>query len=350
MKTILISGGVGFIGSNFIRYALKAYPDWQIVNFDKLTYAGNLANLTDVEDHARYRFVHGDIADRSLITQLFRHEESKKFDVVVNFAAESHVDRSIFDATPFIETNVKGTQVLLEAAREYQVERFVQISTDEVYGSIIDGRFTEESPLQPNSAYAASKAAADLLCRAYHKTYGLPVIITRSSNNYGPYQFPEKLVPLMIWNALTSKTLPVYGEGKNVRDWLYVEDNCRAIALVLQKGRVGEVYNIGGSEERRNFEIVKMICELMSERLRKPLSELEALIAFVKDRPGHDYRYALDSTKITNELSWKPSMGLEEGLARTIDWYLQNQEWVRQVVSGEYQEYYARVYERGWSS
>jgi dTDP-glucose 4,6-dehydratase len=255
MKTmkLLITGGAGFIGSNFIRYILREHPDWQVVNLDKLTYAGNLLNLKDIEGNPHYKFVKGDIADRELVDKLFREEE---FDAVVNFAAESHVDRSILDASPFIETNVKGTQVLLEAARQYAVDRFIQISTDEVYGSLGEtGKFTEESPLQPNSPYAASKAAADMLCRAYHKAYGLPIVITRSSNNYGPYQFPEKLIPLMIRNAILGKELPVYGEGKQVRDWLYVEDNCRAIALVLERGRIGEIYNIGGGCEKRNIEV-----------------------------------------------------------------------------------------------
>ncbi|MGC9019578.1 MAG: dTDP-glucose 4,6-dehydratase, partial [Candidatus Bipolaricaulaceae bacterium] len=260
---LLVTGGAGFIGSNFIRHILKEHPDWHVVNLDKLTYAGNLANLKDVEADPRYSFVKGDIANRELVDKLFREG---KFDVVVNFAAESHVDRSILDPSPFIETNIKGTQVLLEAARTYPVKRFIQISTDEVYGSLGEtGKFTEESPLRPNSPYAASKAAADLLCRAYHKAYGIPVIITRSSNNYGPYQFPEKLIPLMIRNALLGKPLPVYGEGENVRDWLYVEDNCRAIDLVLQKGRTGEVYNIGGSCEKRNIEVVEMICKILEE-------------------------------------------------------------------------------------
>lgn len=265
---LLVTGGAGFIGSNFIRYILREHPEWEIVNLDKLTYAGNLANLKDVEDNPRYRFVKGDIADRELVQRLFQQE---KFDVVVNFAAESHVDRSILDSSPFIETNVKGTQVLLEAAREFEIKKFVQISTDEVYGSLgpDDPPFTEENPLLPNSPYSASKAAADLLCRAYHKTYQLPVVITRSSNNYGPYQFPEKLIPLMIINALEDKPLPVYGDGQNIRDWLFVEDNCRAIDLVLQKGRVGEVYNIGGGYEKRNIEVVELICDILTEKLNK---------------------------------------------------------------------------------
>jgi len=269
---------------------------------------------------------------------------------VVNFAAESHVDRSILDPSPFIETNIKGVQVLLEAARKYKVHRFLQISTDEVYGSLGEtGTFTEESPLKPNSPYAASKAAADLLCRAYHKAYGVPVIITRSSNNYGPYQFPEKLIPLMIRNALHGKSLPVYGKGENVRDWLYVEDNCRAIDLVLQEGRIGEVYNIGGGCEKRNIEVVEMICEYVAQGLGKPVEELRGLITFIRDPRGaaHDFRYALDCKKIREELGWEPKMDFEEGLRRTVEWYLANQDWVKSVITGEYQEYYEKLYGSG---
>ncbi|MFZ5435625.1 MAG: dTDP-glucose 4,6-dehydratase [Bacillota bacterium] len=322
---LLITGGAGFIGSNFIRYILREHPEWQVVNLDKLTYAGNLANLKDVEDNPRYRFVRGDIADRGLVERLF-HEE--KFDGVVNFAAESHVDRSILDSSPFIETNVKGVQVLLEAAREFKIKKFVQISTDEVYGSLgpDDPPFTEESPLLPNSPYSASKAAADLLCRAYHKTYQLPVVITRSSNNYGPYQFPEKLIPLMITNALEEKPLPVYGDGQNVRDWLFVEDNCRAIALVIEKGKPGEIYNIGGGEEKRNIDVVKAILRLLG----KP----ESLITFVKDRPGHDQRYALNTDKMLRELGWQPAVSFEDGLARTVKWYLANRPWWEDIRTG----------------
>ncbi len=336
---LLVTGGAGFIGSNFIRHILKEHPDWHVVNLDKLTYAGNLANLKDVEADPRYSFVKGDIANRELVDKLFREG---KFDVVVNFAAESHVDRSILDPSPFIETNIKGTQVLLEAARTYPVKRFIQISTDEVYGSLGEtGKFTEESPLRPNSPYAASKAAADLLCRAYHKAYGIPVIITRSSNNYGPYQFPEKLIPLMIRNALLGKPLPVYGEGENVRDWLYVEDNCRAIDLVLQKGRTGEVYNIGGSCEKRNIEVVEMICKILEELAPQiPHRPLRTLITFIKDPRGaaHDFRYALDCTKIKEELGWEPRVDFEEGLRRTVQWYLEHQDWVGSVITGEYQK------------
>jgi dTDP-glucose 4,6-dehydratase len=334
---LLVTGGAGFIGSNFIRHVLRAHPDWEVVNLDKLTYAGNLANLEDVADNPRYKFVKGDIADRESIDRLFAEE---CFDAVVNFAAESHVDRSILDASPFIETNVKGTQVLLEAARKHKVKRFVQISTDEVYGSLgKEGAFTEQSPLLPNSPYAASKAAADLLCRAYYKAYGIPVIITRSSNNYGPYQFPEKLIPLMIRNALHDKPLPVYGTGENVRDWLYVKDNCRALDLILQKGRVGEIYNIGGGCEKRNIDVVRMILR----HLGKP----ESLIKFIPDPRGaaHDFRYALDCSKIKKELQWEATVGFEEGLRRTVEWYLAHQDWVEEVITGEYQEYYQKLYD-----
>jgi len=344
---LLVTGGCGFIGSNFIRFVLRNHPDWKIINLDKLTYAGNLKNLEGIETNERYKFVRGDIADRALVDKLFSEE---KFNAVVNFAAESHVDRSILDPSPFVETNIKGTQILLEAARKYPVERFVQVSTDEVYGSLGEtGFFTEESPLRPNSPYAASKAAADLLCRAYHKAYGIPVIITRSSNNYGPYQFPEKLIPLMIRNALIGKELPVYGEGKQVRDWLYVEDNCQAIDLVLQKGRVGEIYNIGGGCEKRNIEVVEMICDIL-ERLVPDTVALygspRARIRFIKDPRGaaHDFRYALDCSKIASDLGWRPRVCFEEGLEKTVKWYLENQDWVESVITGEYLTYYERVY------
>lgn len=277
---LFVTGGCGFIGSNFIRYVLEQHPDWSVVNLDKLTYAGNLANLKGMEGDKRYRFVRGDIADRELVDGLFGDEE---IDAVVSFAAETHVDRSILDPAPFIDTNIKGTQVLLDAARRHNLERFIQISTDEVYGSTVEGKFTEDSPLQPNSPYAASKAAAELLCRASHKAYGVPVIVTRSSNNYGPYQFPEKLIPLMIRNAIAGKELPIYGEGRQVRDWLYVEDNCRAIDLVLQKGRVGRVYNIGGGSERENIQVVDSICHILAARLKKDPEEFMRLITRIKD-------------------------------------------------------------------
>jgi len=343
VKTIIVTGGAGFIGSNFIRYVVSFSPDVRIVNYDKLTYAGNLGNLTGIEEGQRYRFVRGDISDPAAVARVFVEEKPWG---VVNFAAESHVDRSILDATPFVDTNVKGTHVLLETARRYPVERFVQISTDEVYGALgADGVFTEESPLRPNSPYAACKAAADLIALAYAKTYELPVVITRSSNNYGPYQFPEKLIPLMIRNALNGKELPVYGEGKQVRDWLYVEDNCRAVELVLHKGRSGEVYNIGGNCEKPNIEVVELICEILAQRLGEN-RYLKELITFIKDPRGaaHDFRYALDCSKIKGELGWEPRMNFEEGLRRTVEWYLANQVWVESVITGDYRAYYERVY------
>jgi len=342
MRTLLVTGGAGFIGSNFIHHVLGEHNDIRVVNLDKLTYAGNLQNLKDIENDPRYLFIRGDITDRKLIGKLFQREE---VDAIVNFAAESHVDRSMLDASPFVDANIKGTQVLLDATREHGVERFVQISTDEVYGSLDeDGLFTEESPICPNNPYSATKAAAELLCRSYHKAYGVPVIVTRSSNNYGPYQFPEKLIPLMIRNALNGKPLPVYGEGKQVRDWLYVEDNCRAIDLVLQKGGVGEVYNIGGNCEKQNIDVVNLLCDIL--RRLTTNHELRTAIEHIKDPRGsaHDFRYALDSSKIREALGWKPEVNFEEGLVRTIEWYLENQEWVENVITGEYQEYYEKVY------
>jgi dTDP-glucose 4,6-dehydratase len=329
---LLVTGGAGFIGSNFIHYILKQHPQWEVTNLDKLTYAGNLQNLKDVQNDPNYHFVKGDIADRELIDGLL----SQGFDVIVNFAAESHVDRSILDATPFIETNVKGTQVLLEGAKQYRIQRFVQVSTDEVYGSIDSGSFSEESPLFPNSPYSACKAAADLLCRAYFKTYHLPVIITRCSNNFGPYQFPEKLIPLVITNALEDKPIPVYGDGLNVRDWIFVLDHCRALDVIIQRGKPGEIYNIGSGNEKTNLELIHKLLELLG----KPKS----LIQFVTDRPGHDRRYALNITKIIRELSWKPAYSFEEALSATVDWYLKNESWWRQIKSGEYAKYYERMY------
>jgi dTDP-glucose 4,6-dehydratase len=340
-KTLLVTGGAGFIGSNFIRYLLDGHEDVRIVNLDKLTYAGNLLNLKAIETDPRYLFVRGDIADRNLVGALL-HREKPEF--IVNFAAESHVDRSLLDASPFVEANIKGTQVLLDASREFGVERFIQVSTDEVYGSLEEGGlFNEASPICPNNPYSATKAAAEMLCRAYHKSYGVPAIITRSSNNYGPYQFPEKLIPLMIRNALVGKTLPIYGEGKQVRDWLFVEDNCRAIDLVLKDGEIGEVYNIGGSCEKQNVEVVEAICKT----LKAKAPHLEARVEFIKDPRGaaHDFRYALDSSKMKRELGWEPKRRFEEGLEQTIEWYLGNQDWVESVVTGNYQEYYNEVYE-----
>ena len=330
MEKILVTGGAGFIGSNFIRYMLQEHP-YHIINLDALTYCGNLENLRGVEDDPRYTFVRGSITDRKLVDGII-----KDVDAVINFAAESHVDRSIEDPEIFIRTNILGTQTLLEASRKHGVERFIQISTDEVYGSAEKGYFTEETPLAPNSPYSASKASADLMVRAYHRTYGLPVNITRCSNNYGPYQFPEKLIPLMITNALENKPLPVYGDGMNVRDWIHVLDHCRAVDLVLHRGRVGEVYNIGGNSERRNIEIVELIV--------RELGRDESLIRFVEDRPGHDRRYAIDASKIRNELGWKPLYSFEEGIRETIRWYIDNRDWWENIKSGEYLRYYERMY------
>lgn len=329
---LLVTGGAGFIGSNFIYYILEEHPESEVTNLDKLTYAGNLNNLTDAENEPRYHFIKGDIADRELVDGLL----SYGFDAIVNFAAESHVDRSILDASPFIETNIKGTQVLLDGARQYRVERFIQVSTDEVYGSIDKGSFTEAAPLSPSSPYAASKAAADLLCRAYFQTYHLPVIISRSSNNFGPYQFPEKLIPLAITNALEDRAIPIYGDGLNIRDWIYVYDHCRALELVIEKGRPGEIYNIAANQERTNLELVHALLDMMGKQ--------RELITFVTDRPGHDRRYALNTAKIAQELDWKPAYHFEKALAATVNWYLSHESWWRQMKSGKYAEYYERVY------
>ncbi len=334
MKKILVTGGCGFIGSNFIRYVLKN-SDYEIVNLDKLTYAGNLKNLVDIEENSRYKFYRGDICNYEFVSYLVDRE---KIDSIINFAAESHVDRSILSSQEFIRTNVIGTNVLLEVARQNAIERFVQISTDEVYGSLgPDGKFTETTPLSPNSPYSASKASADLLVKAYHHTYGVPTLITRCSNNYGPYQFPEKLIPLMIINALSNKPLPVYGDGMNVRDWIYVEDHCDAILKVFESGKIGEVYNIGAENEKPNIEIVKLIL--------KELGKDESLITFVKDRPGHDRRYAIDATKIKEELNWKPKYTFERAIKETIAWYQRNKSWWQEIISGEYLNYYKKWYE-----
>ena len=334
---ILVTGGAGFIGGNFVHHMVNKYPDYEIVNLDLLTYAGNLETLKPVEDKPNYKFVKGDIADREFIMDLF---EKEKFDIVVNFAAESHVDRSIEDPSIFVKTNVEGTVVLLDAAKKYGVKRYHQVSTDEVYGDLPLDRpdlfFTEETPIHTSSPYSSSKAGADLLVLAYHRTYGLPVSISRCSNNYGPYHFPEKLIPLMIANALNDKPLPVYGEGLNVRDWLYVEDHCKAIDLIIHNGRVGEVYNVGGHNEKTNIEIVKIIC--------KELGKPESLITHVADRKGHDMRYAIDPTKIHNELGWLPETKFEDGIKKTIKWYLENKEWWETIISGEYQNYYEKMY------
>lgn len=330
---LIVTGGAGFIGSNFVIYMLNKYPDYKIVNVDSLTYAGNLENLTETQDSSNYSFVKADIADSQAMDKLF----SEGVDVLVNFAAESHVDRSILEPELFVKTNVLGTQVLLDAAKKYGVTKFVQVSTDEVYGSLGEtGLFSETTPLTPNSPYSASKAGGDLLVRAYHETFGLPVSITRCSNNYGPYQFPEKLIPLMIANALNDKQLPIYGDGLNIRDWLYVEDHCSAIDLVIHKGRNGEVYNVGGNNERTNIHIVRTILE----QLGKP----ESLIKYVEDRLGHDRRYGIDATKITNELGWQPKHTFETGIKETISWYLNNRIWWERIQSGEYQAFYEKQY------
>lgn len=331
---LLVTGGAGFIGSNFVRYMVNKYPDYQIVNLDLLTYAGNLENLKDIENAPNYKFVKGDIADREFIGGLFQEE---KFDYVLNFAAESHVDRSITDPGIFVQTNIQGTLALLDAAKTLGVKKYLQVSTDEVYGTLGEtGYFTEETPLAANSPYSASKAGADLLVRAYHETFDLPVNITRCSNNYGPFHFPEKLIPLMIINALNDKELPIYGDGLNVRDWLHVEDHCQAIDLVLHNGRNGEVYNVGGNNERTNIEIVKTIL--------KQLGKPESLMKFVKDRPGHDRRYAIDATKLRTELGWTPKYNFDTGIEQTINWYLENKQWWENIISGEYQDYFKSQY------
>lgn len=334
MKNILVTGGAGFIGSNFINYILKSRDDYFIVNLDKLTYAGNLENLKECESHINYIFIKGDITNSELVRYIF---EKYKIKYVINFAAESHVDRSISGSEVFFRTNVVGTNVLLEASRRFEVERFLQISTDEVYGSLgKTGLFTEQTPLSPNSPYSASKAAADMMVQAFHHTYGLPIVITRCSNNYGQLQFPEKLIPLMIINALQDKKLPVYGDGMNIRDWIYVIDHNKAVELAFEKGKSGEVYNVGASNEIPNLEIVKLILQ--------NLGKSDNLIEFVKDRPGHDRRYAIDSTKIQNELGWKPEYKFESAIKHTIDWYLNNKSWWKKIISGEYQHYYLQQY------
>lgn len=336
--TILVTGGAGFIGSNFIFYLLKKYPDYRIVCLDKLTYAGNLSTLSCVLEERNFRFVRLDICDREGIFRLFEEERP---DIVVNFAAESHVDRSILDPGIFLQTNILGTATLMDACRKFGIRRFHQVSTDEVYGDLPLTRpdlfFTEATPLHTSSPYSASKASADLLVLAYHRTYSLPVTISRCSNNYGPYQFPEKLIPLTIVNALEEKPLPVYGTGENVRDWLYVEDHCKAIDLILHKGREGEVYNVGGHNERKNIDIVRLIC--------KALGKSESLITYVADRKGHDLRYAIDPTKIHTELGWLPETKFEDGIQKTIQWYLNNKSWWQEIISGEYRNYYHRMYE-----
>ena len=365
--TIIVTGGAGFIGSNFIFHMLKKYPDYRIICLDKLTYAGNLSTLAPVMDNPNFRFVKESITDREAVYKLFEEEHP---DIVVNFAAESHVDRSIEDPGIFLQTNIIGTSVLMDACRKYGIQRYHQVSTDEVYGDLPLDRpdlfFTEKTPLHTSSPYSSSKASADLFVLAYHRTYGLPVTVSRCSNNYGPYHFPEKLIPLIIKNILEGKHLPVYGDGSNVRDWLYVEDHCKAIDLVVREGKEGEVYNVGGHNEETNLEIVKLtiatIRKLMTEKpeyrqvLKKKVKGEDGeisvdwinndLITFVKDRLGHDQRYAIDPTKITNALGWYPETKFEVGIVKTIEWYLNNQEWVEEVTSGDYQKYYERMYSK----
>lgn len=334
---ILVTGGAGFIGANFVFYMLDKHPEYDIVCLDSLTYCGNIKTLEPVMNNPHFRFVRGDVTDRKLVFKLF---EEEKFDVVVNFAAESHVDRSIEDPGVFLRTNILGTQTLMDASNEYGVTRYHQVGTDEVYGDLPLDRpdlfFTEDMPLTASSPYSASKASADLLVMAYHRTYGLPVTISRCSNNYGPYQFPEKLIPLMIKNALTDEKLPVYGTGENVRDWLYVEDHCKAIDMIIHEGKVGEVYNIGGHNEKSNLDVVRTIL--------KQVGKSEDLITFVGDRKGHDLRYAIDPTKIHDELGWLPETRFDDGIRQTIGWYLDNRSWWEEIISGEYQEYYDRMY------
>lgn len=334
-KNLLITGGAGFIGSNFIKLILKG-KNYKVINVDSLTYAGNLKNLIDIENDNNYKFIKADISNFDEIESIF---SSESIDGIINFAAESHVDRSIMNSIPFLKTNVQGTVVLLDLARKFEINRFLQISTDEVYGSLgADGKFTERTNLKPNSPYSASKTAADNFVRAYYETFGLPTLITRCSNNYGPFQFPEKLIPLMIINALNNKELPVYGDGKNIRDWIYVEDHCEAILKVFESGKPGQVYNVGAENEMMNIEIV----ELILDYLEKP----RTLIKYVKDRPGHDRRYAIDNTKIYNELNWKPKYIFNDAIKTTIEWYLNNLDWCNEILSGEYLNYYKKNYGR----
>ncbi|MCX7748848.1 MAG: dTDP-glucose 4,6-dehydratase [Clostridia bacterium] len=349
MKNILVTGGAGFIGSNFVIYMLEKYDSYRIINLDKLTYAGNLENLKAVENHKNYSFIEGDIADHQLVEEIFKNHD---IDYVINFAAESHVDRSILEPEIFIKTNILGTTNLLNAAKKHWQEgdsfksgkKFIQVSTDEVYGSLGEtGYFMETTPLDPHSPYSASKAGADLVVKSYFDTYKMPVNITRCSNNYGPYQFPEKLIPLMIHNALNKKPLPVYGDGMNIRDWLYVEDHCSAIDMVMHNGRLGEVYNVGGHNERPNITIVKTIIGYLNKNVDSSITE--DLIKYVEDRKGHDRRYGIDPQKIKDELGWYPKTNFETGIVKTIQWYLQNAEWMKNVTSGEYQNYYKKMYD-----
>ncbi len=330
---LLITGGAGFIGSNFVHFLLKKHPQYKIINIDKLTYAGNFENLREVASKKNLKFIKEDICNGKNLKKVFKKE---KFDAIVNFAAESHVDRSIMDPSPFIQTNFLGVGMLLNLALEYNVKRFLQISTDEVYGSILRGSFKENDHLQPTSAYASSKASADLLTLSYHKTYGLPVVITRSSNNYGPYQFPEKLIPLIITNAMENKKIPVYGDGLNVRDWLYVGDNCRAIDLVLHQGVAGQIYNIGGNCEKHNIEIVRLILKMLNKSPK--------LIHYVQDRLGHDRRYSLDTSKIRHHLGFEPKYNFDRGISATVEWYVKNSQWIDHAKSGKYKKFYKKYY------
>lgn len=350
MKAMLITGGAGFIGSNFILFMTQKHPDLKIINLDALTYAGNLENLKSLEGNKNYQLVKGSITDAKLISSMLRDHS---IDMIVNFAAESHVDRSILGPEAFVETNIRGTFILLDEAKKYWLDekhdfehRFLHVSTDEVYGSLGEtGLFTEETPYAPNSPYSASKAASDHLVRAYHHTFGMEVVTTNCSNNYGPYQFPEKLIPLMIHNAINGKELPIYGDGKNIRDWLFVEDHCRAIDMVLSRGQSGETYNIGGNNEWANIDIVYLICDIIDEKLKRSgENSTRKQIRFVKDRPGHDRRYAIDASKINHEMGWRPEINFDEGIRRTIDWYMDNTGWVNRIIDGEYLSYYSDNY------
>jgi len=330
---LLITGGAGFMGSNFIHYILNKYSDYQVINLDKLTYAGNLENLKDIENNSNYKFVRGDITDKDLVNKIFKENQ---INAIINYAAETHVDRSILEPDAFIKTDVFGTHTLLEAIRQFGVDKYIQISTDEVFGSIDRGEFYENSAFEPNSPYAASKAGADHLCRAYYKTYGLPIIVTHSCNFFGPNQYPEKLIPLFITNLLENKKVPVYGKGEQIREWIYTQDHCSAIDLILQQGKNGEVYNIGTGQRKKNIEITELLLKLLDKD--------ESNIEYVKDRPGHDFRYALNFEKLKKELGWQPQYNFEEALEKTIDWYKNNSAWWQKIKSGEYLEYYKKQY------